>query len=184
MKKAIIISLSFAAAFFPSCSPALKVTSDYDRTADFGKYKTYALAPESQNLPVNELNKRRLLGEIETQMAAKGFTKAEAGDIWVDVRVSAQERKEATAYTSGNGYGMYGGYRYGGGFQTTSVNVQTYVDGTLIISFIDAAKKELVWQGTGVKTLDQDATSEQREKNISDAVKGIMAKYPPVMKKK
>jgi len=45
----------------------------------------------------------------------------------VDVRVSAQERKEATAYTSGNGYGMYGGYRYGGGFQTTSVNVQTYV---------------------------------------------------------
>jgi len=44
-------------------------------------------------------------------MAAKGFTKAEAGDLWVDVRVSAQERKEATAYTSGNGYGMYGGYR-------------------------------------------------------------------------
>jgi len=40
-----------------------------------------------------------------------------------------------------------------------------------------------VWQGTGVRTLDQDATSEQREKNIGDAVKGIMAKYPPVVKK-
>jgi len=182
MKKYIVI-LTLFVALVPACSPALKVTSDYDRQADFAKYKTYTFSPESLNLPVNELNKRRILTEIETQMAAKGFTKAEAGDLFVDVRVSAQERKEATAYTSGNGYGMYGGYRYGGGFQTTSVSVQTYVDGTLIISFVDAAKKELVWQGTGVRTLDQDATAEKREKNITDAVKGILAKYPPVVKK-
>lgn len=182
MKRTIAISILLA-GLLTSCSPALKVTSDYDRTADFAKYKTYSMAPESQNLPVNELNKRRILGEIESQMTAKGFTKADAGDLLVDVRVSAQERKEATAYTSGNGYGMYGGYRYGGGFQTTSVSVQTYVDGTLIISFIDAAKKELVWQGTGVRTLDEKATAEQREKNITDAVRGIMAKYPPVIKK-
>jgi len=74
MKRYIVI-LTLFVAWLPSCSPALKVTSDYDRTADFAKYKTYALAPESQNLPVNELNKRRLLGEIEAQMAAKGFTK-------------------------------------------------------------------------------------------------------------
>jgi len=182
MKRYLFILTSFV-AMLPACSPALKVTSDYDRTAAFGKYKTYTFAPESQNLPVNELNKRRILGEIETQMAAKGFTKSETGDIWVDVRVSAQERKEATAYTNGGGYGMYGGYRYGGGFQTTSVSVQTYVDGTLIISFIDAARKELVWQGTGVRTLDRDATAEKREKNITDAVKGILAKYPPGAKK-
>jgi len=177
------VALVLFVALLPACAPALKVTSDYDSKAEFIKYRTYTFAPESQNLPVNELNKRRILDEIETQMAAKGFTKAEAGDIWVDVRVSAKERKEATAYTNGSGYGMYGGYRYGGGFQTTSVSVQTYVDGTLIISFIDAAKKELVWQGTGVRTLDQNATADKREKNISDAVKGILAKYPPGAKK-
>ncbi len=182
MKRYLVLPI-LVVALLPACSPSLKVTSDYDRQADFTKYKTYAFSPESMELPVNELNKRRILTEIETQMAAKGFTKAETGDLLVDVRVSAQERKEATAYTSGNGYGMYGGYRYGGGFQTTSVNVQTYVDGTLIISFVDAAKKELVWQGTGVKTLDQDASAEQREKNITEAIKGILAKYPPVIKK-
>jgi len=182
MKRYIVIAILFVAVL-PACSPALKVTSDYDRQADFTKYKTYSFSPQSMELPVNELNRRRVLTEIETQMAAKGFTKAEVGDILVDVRLSAQERKEATAYTSGNGYGMYGGYRYGGGFQTTNVSVQTYVDGTLIISFVDSQKKELVWQGTGVKTLDQDASAEQREKNITEAVKGVLAKYPPAIKK-
>jgi hypothetical protein len=182
MKRYILTATVFGALFF-ACSPALKVTSDYDRTADFNKYKTYSFSPESQTLPINDLNRRRILGDIETQLAAKGFTKGDPGDILVDVRVSAQERKEATAYTSGNGYGMYGGYRYGGGFQTTNYSVQTYVDGTLIISFIDISKKELVWQGTGVKTLDTEATAEQREKNITEAVKGILAKYPPAPKK-
>jgi len=183
MKKYYVLAILFGVALLPACAPALKVTSDYDRQADFSKYKTYSFSPQSSELQVNDLNKRRILTEIETQMASKGFSKAETGDIIVDVRISAQERKEATATTTGNGYGMYGGYRYGGGFQTTSVNVQTYVDGTLIISFIDAQKKELVWQGTGVKTLDQDATAEKREKNITEAVKGILAKYPPAPKK-
>ena len=180
MKKSIAISTLFV-VLLSSCAPSLKVTCDYDRQADFAKFKTYSFAPETMNLPVNDLNKRRILSEIETQLVTKGLSKTEGnGDLLVDVRVSAKERKEATAYTSGG----YGGYRYGGGFQSTSVNVQTYVDGTLIISLVDAAKKELVWQGTGVKTLDQNATSEKREKNISDAVAGILAKYPPVVTKK
>ncbi|HEV8512663.1 MAG TPA: DUF4136 domain-containing protein [Cyclobacteriaceae bacterium] len=183
MKRYLLIPVLFV-ALLPACAPALKVTSDYDRTADFAKYKTYSFSPQSSELQVNDLNKRRILTEIENQMAVKGFSKAETGDIIVDVRISAQERKEATATTTGNGYGMYGGYRYGGGFQTTSVNVQTYIDGTLIISFIDASKKELVWQGTGVKELDTDATAEKREKNITEAIKGILAKYPPGANKK
>jgi hypothetical protein len=174
MKKSIIISILLA-ALLSSCA-SLTVTSDYDRQVDFTKYKTFSFAPESANLPVNELNKRRILDAIETQLYAKGLTKSEAGALLVDVRVSAKERRESTAYTTGG----YGGYRYGGGFQTTSISTQTYLDGTLIISLVDAAKKELVWQGTGVKTIDQKATSEQREKNIGDAVKGILAKYPPV----
>jgi len=178
MKKSIVISILFG-ALLSACSPSITVSSDYDSQANFTKFKTYSFATESMNMQVNDLNKRRILSEIENQLATKGLTKAESGDLLVDVRVSAKERKEATAYSTGG----YGGYRYGGGFHTTSVNVQTYVDGTLIISLVDAAKKELVWQGTGVKTLDQNATPEKREENITKAVAAILAKYPPAMKK-
>jgi len=69
----------------------------------------------------NNLNKRKILSELENQLATKGLNPTEGnGDLLVDVRLSAKERKEATAYTSGG----CGGYRYGGGFQTTSVKVQ------------------------------------------------------------
>src|SRR3954465_4173212 len=104
MNKYYAIAILLGVALLPACAPALKVTSDYDRQADFSKYKTYSFSPQSSELQVNDLNKRRILTEIETQMAAKGFSKAETGDIIVDVRISAQERKEATATTTGNGY--------------------------------------------------------------------------------
>jgi hypothetical protein len=177
MKKSILIVIVFG-ALLSSCA-SLKVTNDYDRQANFSNYKTYSFAPESMNMQVSDLNKRRILSDIEAELAKKGLTKAESGDLFVDVRVSAKERKESTAYTSGG----YGGYRYGGGFQTTSVSTQTYLDGTLIISLVDAAKKELVWQGSGVKTIDQDATPQQREQNLSTAVAAILKNYPPGQKK-
>jgi hypothetical protein len=165
-----------------ACSPTVKVTSDYDKTVDFTKFKTYAFSTESMELPINELNRRRVLGDIETQLATKGLTKSETSyDLLVDVRITAKERQEATSYTTG-GYG-YGGYRWGGGMGTTSTTVSTYVDGTLIITLVEASKREMVWQGVGVRTLDTDATSEQREKNINEAVTAILSKYPPVAKK-
>jgi Domain of unknown function (DUF4136) len=171
MKKSFVISLLLSTLLI-ACAPSIKVTMDYDKQANFSKYKTYTLTPESSALQVNELNRRRILGDIESQLSLKGLAKSESGDLLVDVRISAQERKEATSNSSG-GYG----YRWGGGF--TTVSVQTYIDGTLIISLIDAGKKELVWQGSGLKTIDPDATPQQREQNISAAVAAIMKNYPP-----
>lgn len=180
MKTRIIIP-ALVILLVSACSPTVKVTSDYDKQVDFSTYKTYTFAPESMNLPINELNQKRILSSIETELAAKNLSKTESGDLLVDVRITAKERQESTAYTSG-GYG-YGGYRWGGGMSTTSISTQTYVDGTLIITLVDAAKKEMVWQGVGVKTIDTDATPEQREKNITTAVAAILKNYPPVVKK-
>ena len=54
-------------------------------------------------------------------------------------------------------------YGYGGGFSTTTINYDTYVDGTLFIDMIDASKKQLVWQGRGTKTIEPDANQARRE---------------------
>lgn len=179
MKTQIVIP-ALLLILLAACSPTVKVTSDYDKSVDFTKFKTYAFSTESSQLPVNDLNKRRILGDVETQLAAKGLTKVENNfDLLVDVRITAKERQEATSYTTGG----YGGYRWGGGMGTTSTTISTYVDGSLIITLVEATKKEMVWQGVGVRTLDTDATPEQREKNITEAVTSILSKYPPVVKK-
>lgn len=161
-----------------SCS-SVKISSDFDRTAGFSTYKTYSFTEEALNLAVDDLNRKRLFTAIESELAAKGFTKSESNpDVMIDIKLKGEQKQTATATNTG-GYGY--GYRYGwgGGFSTTTINYDTYVDGTLFIDMIDAKKNQLVWQGRGTKTIEPDASEKKREQNINYAVKQIFMKYPP-----
>ena len=103
-------------------------------------------------------------------------------DVLIDVNITAAQKQTATATSSGPGYYGYGaGYRYGwgGGFTTTTINVENYLEGTLFVDMVDASKKQLVWQGRAVGTIDEDATPERREKNINYAISQIFTRYPP-----
>ena len=163
---------------FASCS-SIKVSSDFDSQANFAGYKTYAFTPEAEALPVDDINRARIINAVTSELAAKGFTKSAEPDVLVDLNIKAEQKQTATATSSSPGY--YGaGYRYGwgGGFSTTTINVENYTDGTLFVDMIDVSKKQLVWQGRAVKTLDPDASPEQREKNINYGIKQIFTTYP------
>lgn len=176
MKRYILLAMPFLLA---SCS-SLKVSYDYDKQGDFSKYKTYAYSEDAQKLPVGDLNRTRVLNAVDTEMAKKGFTKSENPDVLIDIHVKAEKRTEATATTTGpGGYGYYGRYRYGGGFSTTQVNYNEYIDGTLFINLVDMTTEKIVWQGRATKTIDEDANADKREKNINYAVQQIFLKYPP-----
>ncbi len=182
MKKYLFILILFA---FVGCS-TVKVAYDYDKQADFSKYKTYIISEETTKMAgVNQLNRDRIIAAVETQMAAKGFTKAENADVILDIRIKGEEVQTATATTSGGygaGYG-YGRWGYGGGFSTTTVNYDKYVEGTLFVTLIDKATEKIAWQGTGTKTVDENASPEKREQNIDYAVSQIFTNYPPGVKK-
>lgn len=173
----LIILITFA-----SCS-TIRVSSDFDKSAPYANYNTYAFTNEALALPINDLNKNRLIAAIETELTAKGFTKSDNPDVFIDIQLKGEEVQTATATTTGGypGYGYGGGYRYGwgGGFSTTTIDYDTYVEGTLFIDMIDAQKKQLVWQGRGTKTLEPDASQKRREENINYAVKQIFLQYPP-----
>ena len=176
MKRLLFLTIVVITAI--SCS-TIKISSDFDRTAGFASYKTYSFTEEALTLPINDLNRNRLLKAVETEMAAKGFTKSDSNpDVMIDLKLKGEQKQTATATNTG-GYGY--GYRYGwgGGFSTTTINYDTYVDGTLFVDMIDAKKNQLVWQGRGTATLDPDASEAKREKNINYAVKQIFTKYPP-----
>jgi hypothetical protein len=175
-----ILFLACLLVIAASCS-SVRVSSDFDKTAGFASYKTYAYTDEVKDLQINDLNRNRLLNAIETELAAKGFTKVENNpDVLIDITIKGEQKQTATATNTG-GYGYGYGYRYGygGGFSTTTINYDTYVDGTLFIDMIDASKKQLVWQGRGTKTIEPDASQKRREENINYAVKQIFMKYPP-----
>jgi len=166
--------------FTVSCT-SIKISSDFDKTATFANYKTYKFTDEVAKLQIDDLNKNRLIAAVEKELGLKGFTKSETPDVLIDIQLKGKNIQTATASTSG-GYGH--GYRYGwgGGFSTTTINYDSYIEGTLFVDMIDASKNQLVWQGRGVGTLDPDADQAKREKNINYAVSQIFTKYPPVIK--
>lgn len=180
MKKFLIIPVLFV---FVACS-TVKVAFDYDKQADFSKYKTYVISEETMKMEgVNQLDRDRIIASVESQMAARGYTKAENADVILDVRIKGKETQTATATSSGGyGYG-YGRWGYGGGFSTTTVNYDKYVEGTLFVTLVDKATDKIAWQGTGTKTLEENASTEKKEQNIDYAVKQIFTNYPPGAKK-
>jgi hypothetical protein len=184
MKKLFLLSLVMIVAV--SCS-TVKVSSDFDKTANFAAYKTFTYTDETLAMPIDDINKNRILNIVTAEMAAKGFTKSDANpNVWIDINIKTETQQTATATTSGvggyGGYGYgyrYGGYGYGGGFSTTTINYDTYTDGTMFIDMIDASTKMLVWQGRGTKTFEDNASQKRREENLTYAIKQIFTQYPP-----
>lgn len=171
-----------AILLFAACS-SLKVTYDYDSQTDFTKFKTYAYSEDALKLPVGDLNRDRVFAAIDRELAAKGFSKSDNPDVLIDLHVRAEQKTEAVANTTGPGY--YGGpwrYGYGGGFSTTTIDYNQYIEGTLFVNMVDKSTDKIVWQGRGTKTIDEDASAQKRETNINNGVKLIFSKYPPQKK--
>ena len=159
----------------PVSAFAQKVNTDFDPSAPFAKYKTYAWA-EGTKSP-NPLGEDRIHQAVETRMAAAGFTKA-AGNPDVFIATHAMGKEEKEIITTGFDYG-YGYYRWGGamgGGMTTST-VNSYTVGTLILDMYDGSTKKLVWRGTGSDTLSDKA--EKNAKKVDKALQKMFKEYPP-----
>lgn len=163
------------------CS-AIKVSTDFDKEANFGSYKTYAFTQDAMSLAIDDINRTRIIDAVSKQLAKKGFTRSDQPDVWIDLKLKAQQKQTQTL-TSQPTYGYGYAYRWGGGFSTSTIQVENYVEGTLFIDIIDTSRKQLVWQGRGVGTVDTDASSSERQKNINRAVARIFEHYPPKSKK-
>jgi hypothetical protein len=152
---------------------AQKVSTDWDHEANFSNYKTYAWI-ESKHPASSDLTHKRIIENIDKQLAAKGFTKAaDNPDVFVVYNAGLKEQVSVEGYNYG-----YGRYRWGGGMTTYTKVVE--LQGTLVIDLVDAHKKELVWRGTASDTL-----SDKSEKNIQKLEKAtakVFKNYPPKAK--
>jgi len=177
-----LLTATALVVLLPALVLAQKTSFDFDKTADLTKCKTYALKDGTK--VGQPLIDNRITAAIETELAAKGMTKNDASpDVVVVYHVAFDKQQDITAYSSGGFYGGYG-YRYGGGWPTTTdVRVNEILVGTLVIDVADAAKKEVVWRGMGVKEVDTQAKAEKRDKNINEAVAKLLKNFPPPVKK-
>lgn len=161
----------FTSLFLVSCA-GIQVASDYDREVDFATYKSYAFYKEGvDRAPISDLDKKRILRAIETNLSSKGMTLSQNPDVLVNI--FTKERENVNVHNYGPQWGWGWGPYWGG----ASYNVSTNTEGTLYIEIIDAHKKELIWQGKGIGYIPRNM--EAKDKRIVEFVNEILEKYPP-----
>jgi hypothetical protein len=169
-----------------SCSSPLKVHSDYDKSVDFSKYKTFSLYKLDTNSGISELNRQRIANAIRNEMISKGFQEStNSPDILVNQVAIFKDKVSVSSSTNYYGYGgVYRPYYWGGAGMsgTTSYNVDEYKEGSLIIDVIDAGTQKLIWQGIGNKEIDGPV--KDPDTKIPKAITMIMEGFPPGKAKK
>ncbi|QWX83092.1 DUF4136 domain-containing protein [Cellulophaga sp. HaHaR_3_176] len=164
---------------FSSCT-SVRVLADYDKEANFNTFKTYAFYKTGiDKAQISDLDKKRILRAIESEMSARGFSKSENPDILVSI--FTKEKQQVDIYNNywGGGFG-WGWNPYWGGANMYGNQVSTRTEGSLYIDLIDAKNKQLVWQGKGIGSLYQTKKVEKKEERIKEFVSEILKAYPPM----
>lgn len=173
-----------------SCSPTVKVTTDYDHSANFTEYKTFAFYDlKAQEGQINQLNVDRITKAIRSELINKGFVETTSNpDLKVNAVTILKNKTSVSANTNFYGYGgMYRPYGYWGGGAmmgnaNTTVNTYDYVDGSLIIDIVSSKTQKLVWQGIGNAEIDSKPSDP--EEFVNSSIKKILAGFPPGLAKK
>ncbi len=164
---------------FASCS-TVRVATDFDKEADFSSYNSFAFfKPGIDKAEISDLDKKRILRAIETELLAKGMTKSETPGLLVSI--FTKERERVDVYQNNFGYGWGWNPWWYGGYNGSSVSRST--EGTLYVDLIDAKTNALVWQGMGSADL-VTSDMEKKEERIREIVMEILAEYPPGAMKK
>jgi hypothetical protein len=178
MKTYKLFLLVLGSFLVTSCS-SIRVATDYDSSATFDTYNTFTFhKPSIDKVEISDLDKRRILKAIETELIAKGMQPSETPDVYVSIFTRDYQRVDVWNNNFGWGWGWGWGWdpwMWGG---RTSVTTET--QGVLYIDIIDAHKKQLVWQGEGNGVLTQN--NAKKEQRIKEFVSKILEQYPPKKK--
>jgi hypothetical protein len=169
MKVRNIFNLIAMLFFLTAASFALQVKTDYDRTVNFGQYKTYSWQRVDTKDP---LWVDRIKSDVDAALIAKGWTQVPSGGNISLVATEATTNQQ-TLNTYYNSFGR--GWR--GGFGNSTTTVDNYKVGTLVLDMVDTQTNKLVWRGSA-----SDALSDKSDKNIKNLDKGVqkmLKNFPP-----
>jgi hypothetical protein len=132
------------------------------------------LFPEVCTSQLDEKAIRSVRKYTNEHLEVKGFTVTPAKcDFLIALHVEKQTKIDVDELG-------YSDFRYSARGTISKSRVYGYEEGTLILDFVDSTRKTLIWRGSATSAIGPDATSEEREKRISEAVSKMLENFPPV----
>ncbi len=161
-----------AALCFSGLAFAQKVTYNYDRSADFSRYRTYTWVrmPDSSN--TDPLLDQQIRQAVEADLAQKGIVRSDSNPgllLAYQTIVRPQQQVETWGDT----------YPWGWGPGVVQTTVTTVDVGSLVLDMYDAAQHRLVWRGAATKTLHPSSDPDKNLKNLQKSVEKLLKDFPP-----
>ena len=154
---------------------------NYDRSANFAAYKTYQWVDIPGGAVPDQLIDQAIKRAAEEQLALRGLTKVENNaDLYIGYQVVINLEKSVSLWGTGDGPGLIDG-----GWGTRSVQGQTSTIpvGILLMDLYDVGRKQLVWRGDAVKTIDLKKDPDKNYKNLQKVMAKLFKNYPPKFSK-
>ncbi len=209
MKKIIWISAGIFITMLFGCKDSYnkdsynKVSSEYDKSVDFTKYKTFSWLPDvadTINSPYNnDIIRNNIRNYFGLCMSDRGYSfDAENPDLLMQLVITNTKKDRTDSnrtnsyyyspyyYGSGyyspyhynyyyNGHGLYGNGDYGRNAEYSRTYNQKYVNGSITLIFIDRKTNKEVWRGTAEGNIYDPS---HINKDLHPAVHGIIDEYP------
>ena len=156
------------------------VRYNFDKNADFSKFKTYKWVTLKDAQTVNDLVSKQIVDAVDAELATKGLTKVtdDSANLYIGYQVGIGQEKEFTSFNSDWGYGggWYRGGWYGGmgGTSTTTGQTSTIYIGQLALDMYDSANKDLAWRGVASKTHRSESQTRKTAKEFGEGRQEIV----------
>jgi hypothetical protein len=156
---------------FATLAFAHDIKTDYDRSADFSKYKTYMWINVPR--PENPLMTQRIIEAINEALAAKGLTLvSENADLGVSANATTRDKRTLETF-----YGGFPGWGWQRPNGTPTAIVETYQIGTLVVDLFDTRTRRVAWWGSVANSISKKPDKNMRR--LNKAVRDMFEKYPP-----
>lgn len=164
-----------------ACASTPKTFSNVDQSIDFSQYETFGFFPtlSTDNEQYESLVSNFLKVAVAQELSKRGLTHSDNPDLLVNFYINTEDKiRTRSVPTAGAYYGyrdpFYDPWVGYGGYET---RIEQFTEGTLNIDVVDAGSKKLVWEGSIVGRVTDEAV-QNLERTIDGGVAAIMADFP------
>lgn len=209
-KKTNLIAFGILLIAIAGCGVYSNISSDYDRSADFTQYKSFAWIPDKDSASGqydNQIMRNNIRNYFSHCMGDRGYVgNTSEPDLLMELVVTNSKKEKTYTFPTYNSspwyysnpyyypypnayyyrsYNYNNHYSYYQGYSSQSYTTEKvdYVDGAITLNFIDRKQNKLVWSGTAQGDIyDASAIAD----NLHPAIHNILKDYPvkPIESKK
>lgn len=164
----------FALALLGACRQ-FHVESQADPSVDFAGYRSYSFSTVASDIPdgstsghlFNSIMQRRIRAELYRELTNKGFIQVHRSDASFIISLATGSRQDVEPVRADSGSARPG---------AIPGSATAVTRGALVIHFIDAKTKKVLWQGWAEAVMKG---GDDLDEKVRAAVREVMKQFPP-----